>query len=85
MVRCMKTTVEILDPLLDRAREVAATEGTSLRALIEEGLRMALDARSAREGFRLRRATFGGNGLLPGVQEGTWEAVRDIIYEGRGG
>lgn len=35
----MKTTVEIADSLLAAARRLAAKEGTSVRALIEEGLR----------------------------------------------
>jgi hypothetical protein len=81
----MKTTVEIAEPLLAEAKRVAAREGTTIRALIEEGLRRALDRRRRREPFRLRRATFGGNGLRPEVLEGSWERIRDLIYEGRGG
>jgi hypothetical protein len=34
----MKTTVEIAEDLFARTREVAQREGTTLRALIEEGL-----------------------------------------------
>lgn len=85
MVPHMKTTVEIVDPLLDEARQVAAREGTTLRALIEEGLRRVLEERSARGEFRPRRATFGGRGPRPEVREGSWERIRDLIYEGRGG
>ena len=39
----MKTTVEIGKDLFARSREVARREGTTLRALIEEGLRAALE------------------------------------------
>lgn len=85
MVSCMKTTVEIAEPLLAEAKRVAAREGTSIRALIEEGLRGALDRRRRREPFRLRRASCGGNGLRPEVREGAWERIRDLIYDGRGG
>jgi hypothetical protein len=35
----MKTTLDIPDPLLREARTVAARERTTLRALVEQGLR----------------------------------------------
>ena len=81
----MKTTVEISDGLLVAAREVAAAEGTTLRALIEEGLRHAVERRRSSQGFRLRRAGFRGSGLHVDVREGSWESLRDRIYGGRGG
>ncbi|HSW31574.1 MAG TPA: hypothetical protein VLH75_18955 [Longimicrobiales bacterium] len=80
----MKTTVEISDPLFTEARILAASEDTSLRALIEEGLRRLLEERRARSDFVLRRATFCGRGLRPEIREGSWERIRDLIYEGRG-
>jgi hypothetical protein len=81
----MKTTVEIADALLDEAKRVAAKEGTTVRALIEQGLRRALAERKRGGRFRLRRATFKGAGLQPGVQELGWERIRELAYEGRGG
>ena len=83
MVSRMKTTIEIPDPLLAEARRAAEKAGVTLRALVEEGLRRVLRERRA-EGFRLRRATFKGKGVQPGVREGGWERVRDLAYEGRG-
>jgi hypothetical protein len=81
----MKTTIDIAEPLLSAGKRVAAAEGTTLRALVEEGLRRALAERSAGgESFRLRRASFGGDGLSPDVAEAGWERVRDLSYEGRG-
>lgn len=80
----MKTTVEIPDPILSQARKVAAREGTTVRALIEEGLRRVLGERSRAGEFRLRKATFKGKGLQPGLREGDWERIRDAAYEGRG-
>ena len=84
MVICMKTTVNISDPLLSAAKRLAAQERTTLRALIEEGLRRVLERRERRGPFQLRRASFRGNGLQPEVTEGQWERLRDLIYEGRG-
>ena len=80
----MKTTVEISDALLQEAKRVASKQETTLRDLIEEGLRRSLDERNRRETFRLRRATFKGKGLHPDVTPGTWGAIRDLTYEGRG-
>lgn len=81
----MKTTVNISEPLLSAAKKLAAEERTTLRALIEEGLRRVLERRQRRGPFQLRRASFRGQGLQPDVNEGQWERVRDLIYEGRGG
>ena len=83
MVSNMKTTIEIPDALLIEARRAAERQGTTLRALVEVGLRRALSERRG-EGFRLRRSTFRGNGLQPGVREGDWGALRELSYEGRG-
>jgi hypothetical protein len=79
-----KTTVEIREPLLDEARDAASEEGTSLRALIEEGLELALERRKSRKPFRLRRASFKGKGVRSGVREGEWSEIATAIYEGRG-
>jgi hypothetical protein len=81
----MKTTVEISDPLLDAARKLAAREGTTLRALIEEALRHIVAERKRSGAFRLRKATFKGNGLQPGVAGSSWDRLREMAYEGRGG
>ena len=79
----MKTTIEIPDALLAEAKRVAEERGLTLRALVEEGLRRTLKERR-RGRYRLRRASFRGSGPHPEVQEGSWERVRDLIYEGRG-
>lgn len=81
----MKTTVEISDALLDDAKRLAAREGTTLRQLIEDGLRRVLGERKAKRGrFRLRDASFGGKGLTPEFREAGWEKIRDEIYDGHG-
>ncbi|HLZ09705.1 MAG TPA: DUF2191 domain-containing protein [Chloroflexota bacterium] len=80
----MKTTIDIAEPLLTRATQVAAAEGVTLRELVEDGLRQVLDEREQRRRFHLRRATFRGNGLQPDVMEGSWQRLRDPAHEGRG-
>ena len=84
MVIHMKTTVEIADPLLTAAKLAAARDKTKLRSLIEEGLRFVLARRKGRKQFHLRDASVDGKGLQPGVGEGDWASIRDLIYEGRG-
>ena len=39
---CMKTTIEISDDLMRRARQLALDRDTTLRAVVEEGLQMLL-------------------------------------------
>ena len=81
----MKTTVEIPDTLLDAARKVAARQETTLRVLIIEGLRRIIAERKGAGSFRLRKASFRGTGLQADVAGTSWERIRDMAYEGRGG
>lgn len=80
----MKTTVDIPDPLLEQARRAADRDGTTLRALVEAGLRRVLDEMREPRSFALRDARFRGEGLQPGVASGDWDAIRAAVYEGRG-
>ena len=81
----MKTTVDIADSLLVAARRLAGKERTTVRALIEEGLRSVVDKRTRRAAFTLRPVTFGGDGLSPDLSHEDWEGIRDRAYEDRGG
>ncbi|HXE90342.1 MAG TPA: type II toxin-antitoxin system VapB family antitoxin [Terriglobales bacterium] len=81
----MKTTIQIPDSLFEEIRRLAQREHTTLKALVEQGLRRILTERKRRGGgFRLRRATFKGQGLQPPVAGASWEQIRDLSYEGRG-
>jgi len=74
------------DPLLEEARKLAAREGTTLEALIDQGLRAVVAQRRQRVGaFRLRTASFKGDGLQPGVAGLAGERIREMAYGGRGG
>ncbi len=72
----MKTTVDISDPLLRKAREVAAREGITLRALVERGLRLALAKKEKCPAFKLRDASFKGKGLQPEFRGASWATLR---------
>lgn len=84
MVICMKTTVEIPNSLLQEARKLAEKEGSSIKILVEEGLRRILLERKKGKQFRLRDAAYKGNGVQKDITEGSWEKIREKIYEGRG-
>ena len=78
----MKTTVDIADPLFESARRLAAQQGTTMRALIESGLRAVLDAhRAAPARFAVRDARFEGDGLAAGVEIDNWPQIRSMLYE----
>jgi hypothetical protein len=77
----MKTTVDIATPILREAQRVAARDGTTLRSLVEEGLRRVLAEKKKRKSpFRLRLATFGGHGLRPEFRDASWDEIRDMSY-----
>jgi hypothetical protein len=81
----MKTTLDLPDPLLREARKIAARERTTLRALVEQGLRRIVADRKSAHPFRLRKASFKGKGLVPELRDADWDTLRDLAYEGRGG
>ncbi len=81
----MKTTIEISDPLLQRARKLAEREGLTLRALVERGLQRVLAEKKQAKPFRLRKASVSGKGLQPAARNASWEELRERAYEGRGG
>ena len=85
MASHVKTTIQIPDSLFEEARKLAAKEKTTLKALVEEGLRLILAKRNRRGAFRLRKASFKGKGLQPHLAGASWEQIREKIYEGRGG
>ena len=81
MVTHMKTTVDIANDLLLRAKELAQKEQITLRQLIEEGLREMLD-RASRNKKKLvvKTVVFTGKGLQPEFKDAGWDAIRDAIY-----
>ena len=81
----MKTTVQIPDTLLEEARKIANQEQTTIKALIEEGLRLTIESRKRKSKFRLRKATYKGNGLHTDIAGASWEIIRDLSYGDRGG
>jgi Arc/MetJ family transcription regulator len=80
----MKTTIDIADRLLRDAKREAARRGTTLKEVVESALRRHLDEVSAPSRFQLRDGSIEGRGVQAGIEEGDWEGIRALIYEGRG-
>ena len=81
----MKTTIELADDLVERARAHATRDKTTLRALIERGLRGVLEADERPVAFQSRDASVGGHGLSTEFRGAGWHRIREAAYEGRGG
>lgn len=79
----MKTTVEIPDALLERARLQARRTGRPVRALIEEGLRLVLQAGSAKIDYQLPDRSVGTPGGPNPLEAMSWQDLRDEVYAGR--
>ena len=81
----MKTTVEIADDLLRRAKALATARNTTLRAVIEQGLRQVLRKEGTPTDFTLQDASVDGHGLKDEFRDMDWAAMREAAYEDRGG
>jgi hypothetical protein len=81
----MKTTIDIAEPLLRQAKQLAASRNTTLRAVVEQALRDAISReRELPRAAAIRTHTFEGRGLQSGLSWDDWSALRELSYEGRG-
>jgi hypothetical protein len=80
----MKTTIELPNDLFERSKAVARRENSTLKALIEEGLRLALRARTRKRAAPFALLPFERDGLSPEFVGAGWEKIRNEIYRDRG-
>ena len=79
----MKTTLDLQDGLLQRAKLLSKRTGRPLRSLVEEGLRRVLDAKPPPP-FELPDVS-AGRASGPNPLEGmSWQDLRDEIYGTQG-
>lgn len=78
MLLCMRTTIEIGDELMRRAKKKAADEGVPLRNVVEAALRRYLSERPAASGYKLKWTTEKGT-LMPGVDLDDRDSLFDIM------
>lgn len=75
---CMRTTVDLPDELLDRARLAAAREGTTLTALLADGLQLRLGKVDASERqVRPLPLSEAGGGLHPWIDAASNASLLD--------
>lgn len=77
----MKTTVDLSDALLLRAKRYAAAQGKPLRAVIEEGLRRVLDGEDSAPAYRLEDRSVGKVGGANPLESLSWQDLREAIYD----
>ncbi len=76
----MRTTINLPDDLLIRARQRAAASNRTLTAVIEEALRLALDRTSQTPaGGEVRLVTYGTGGVRPGVDLDDSAALLEVM------
>ncbi len=81
MVTHMKTTVEIADALFAEARAEAERRGTTMRSLIEEGLRRLLDEADAEtSSWELPDLSYGSGGVRAEYLAGGHDAFLEAAY-----
>ena len=73
----MKTTVDLPESLLNRARQIASRRGTTIDVLIEESLLRLVAELERAKSVRLEHVTFGGYGLSPELKGATWSEILD--------
>ena len=82
MLVCMRTTLNLDDELVRRAREVAARTGSTLTRLIEDALRQSLGRRDSVPVEPVDLPTVGGRGLQPGVDLDDSASLLELMERG---
>ena len=80
----MKTTIEISDHLLEKAKSIARSQKRTLREIAEEGLALVIEKHCQRQEQAIEPVVFGGDGLSPEFKGKSWAEIRNEIYRGYG-
>ena len=80
----MKTTLDIQDELLARAKRHAQRTGRPLSAVVEEGLRQVLPEETLRTRYRLPDHSVGERGAKDPLEAYSRQDLRAVIYGGPG-
>jgi hypothetical protein len=76
----MKTTLDIHDELMVRARRRARQTGRPLRAIVEEGLRLALAVPVGKGDYKLPDCSVGNPHATDPLEAMSWQDLRREIY-----
>jgi hypothetical protein len=75
----MRTTVDLDDDTLRRAKLAATASGTTLSRLIEDAVKAVLNRRPESAGQRVELPVFHGRGVRPGVDLTDSAGLADIM------
>lgn len=76
----LKTTLDIQDALLERAKRHARRVRRPLRAIVEDGLRRVLSDASVPQPYRLPDASVGDPATSDPLEAYSWQDLRAEIY-----
>lgn len=76
----MKTTLDLKDELLARAKQLAKASGKPLRAIVEDGLRATLAAEEQTVRYDLSDCSFGDPEADDPLELLSWQDLRKEIY-----
>ena len=76
----MKTTIDIQDELLARAKRYARHTGRPLRAVVEDGLRQVLSDSTRNTRYKLPDRSVGDPNAKDPLEALSWQDLREEIY-----
>jgi len=79
----MRTTIRIDDALYRRAKALAARTGRTVSDVIEDAIRRSFQPLPSTERDVPGLPTYGGSGLMPGVELSDNARLRDLLDEGQ--
>ena len=80
----VKTTIDIHDELLARAKRHARETGRPLRAVVEDGLRQLLASTRPGHGYTLADLRVGDPQAADPLETYSWPELRELIHDDRG-
>ena len=84
MLTHMRTSIDIPDALLRRAKKLARERGITLRQLLLEGLQSAVERPDLAATHRMKDCSFGEGGLVDGMSWSDMERLDELVYGDRG-
>ena len=82
-IRRVKTSFDISDALLAEARVYAKRHKTTVKALVERGLRQTMNE-STKPKVKFQPVVVNGGAVKPEMQNPNWSKIREEDYEDSG-
>lgn len=79
----MRTSFDIPEPLLRRAKKLARDRKTTLRQVVIDGLRAVVERNTGAVRHRMKDCSFGDGGLVDGLSWSDSERIDELVYGDR--